>query len=628
MRTKRTKRTFWLTINKTTVPETVPLGTLVIVLASICQNKRTFLTEPTFGVLLRLFHRATRRRPARLRARTAAVLPCAPMAADAFSATEIPPQLMDQRWRLSNLYYIKTKMDGHIAEEVHFEPNIVQQTIYQRLADGYRKVIILKPRKLGVTTGITTWMLDKTLYQPNNVCRTIAHRRETAGEIFNDGPLFSFERIDPILVPERKAGSTRELSFKNGSKYTIEVEARGVTPTVLHFTEAAYNEDQKKMEDSMESLPKEAMCIVESTANGRGNWFERTYTQAMEALERGEVPEWYPMFFAWFQDPNNRLPYDPATTVFYNPIDVNEMKARFPFLDNEQLLFWDRKKYALGHRLPELYPSTWREAFIFSTGKVYGDEFREELNMAPMMRFEDYRLCMDYGQTNPLAITLIHRDADDNFILFDEFYRTNAPLAEVRRWLEIHAKEKVDKQGYIHFDYCDPSIFIENQVDDIQVRAGDSPRKHRYSIADELRKKHKIILRRGTQNDIPAGLQRVKDYLKFDHERTHPFRRDSAGNRMRGAPRFFITQNCVNTKTEFETYCWPKDPAGALNQHSYEVPVKKNDHLMDCIRYTLLSWTEHEKAPPQPRPPVNTIAFIEQENRFMSQVRGAGAGAY
>lgn len=540
---------------------------------------------------------------------------------------DIPPELLDRQYRLNNLYYIKTKMDEHLAEEVMFQPNSVQQTIYQRIEDGYRRIIILKPRKLGVTTGITTYMLDKTLYEPNNICRTIAHRRETAGEIFTDGPLFSFERLDPALIPSKKASSTRELAFANGSKYSIDVEARGVTPNVLHFTEAAYNEDQKKMEDSMESLPLQALCIVESTANGRGDWFETTFSKAMEAIERGETPEWCPLFFAWFQDPNNRMKFDPATTVFYYPLDVQEMKARFPFLDNDQLLFWDRKRHALGTRLPELYPSTWKEAFIFSTGKVYGNEFRDELNIVPMMRFREYRLCMDYGQTNPLAITLMHRDADDNFIVFDEFYRTNAPLAEVRKWLELHAPEKVDKHGYIHFDYCDPSIFNENQVEDVQIRPGQPVAKHRYSIADELRKKHKIILRRGTQNDMAVGLQRVKDYLKFDMTRVHPFRRDSNGNRMIGAPRLYITENCVETKGEFEKYCWPKDPAGALNKHSYEVPVKKYDHLMDCIRYTLLSWTQHETAPALPPPPENTIAYIEREAKFMELLQGA-ASAY
>lgn len=539
----------------------------------------------------------------------------------------LDPRLLDQRYRLSNLYYIRTKMTDPatgklIEEEVHFEPNQVQRTIYQRIEDGYKRIIILKPRKLGITTGIGEYCLDRTLYTKNFVCRTIAHRRETAGELFEDIINYSFERIRKELIPyEQRAASSKELAFNNGSRYSIDVEARGLTPTFLHMTEVAYFEDERKMIDTLLSLPRGAVCVAESTANGKGNWFEKTFMKAWNQMRRGEVPEWYPMFFAWFDDPNNRLPYDPAQHTLYFPAECAEMRARFPHLDDEQIFWWDRQKWELGDELPEKFPSTPEEAFIFSTGKVYGNEFREELNVIPPVRYDDYRICMDYGQTNPLAITLIHRDYDDNFILFDEFYQRNANLADVRKWLEEHCPEKVDKNGYIHFDYCDPSIFNDTQIDNVVVRPGQPIKKHRHSIADEFKKEHKIILRRGTQNDIPTGLKRVKDLLRFDITRRHPFKRDTRGQPIQGAPRFFITENCVNARMEFDMYVWPKDPSGALTKHSYEVPKKDNDHLMDCIRYTLLSWTSNDSPPPEPPPPPNTIAYIKNELEAIDQMR-------
>lgn len=528
------------------------------------------------------------------------------------------PELLDQKWRLSNLYYIRTKMEDEngrlIEEEVHFEPNQVQQTIYQRIEDGYKRIIILKPRKLGITTGIGEYCLDRTLYTKNFVCRTIAHRRETAGELFEDIVNYSFERIkEELILYEQRAASSKELAFTNGSRYSVDVEARGLTPTFLHMTEVAYFEDERKMQDTLLSLPRTAVCVAESTANGKGNWFERTFMRAWEQMKRGETPEWYPMFFAWFDDPNNRLHYNSTIHTLYYPSECAEMKARFPQLDEDQIFWWDRQKWELGDDLPEKFPSTPDEAFIFSTGKVYGNEFRRELNVIPPVRFEDYRICMDYGQTNPLAITCIHRDSDDNFILFQEFYRRNAPLADVRKWLELYCPEKVDKNGFITFDYCDPSIFNETQIENVVVRPGQIAPKHKYSIADEFRKEHKIILKRGTQNNMQAGLKRVKDMMKFDATRVHPFRRDSRGLRMVGSPRFFITENCEATLDEVDKYVWPRDPSGQLNKHSYEVPKKENDHALDCVRYTLLSWTASEYHAPEPPPPVNTIAYLQRE---------------
>lgn len=527
------------------------------------------------------------------------------------------PELLDPKFRLSNLYYIRTKMEDEngklIEEEVHFEPNAVQQTIYQRIEDGYNRVIILKPRKLGVTTGIAEYCLDKTLYTKNFVCRTIAHRRETAGELFEDIVNYSFERIRPELIPyDQKAASSKELAFTNGSRYSIDVEARGLTPTFLHMTEVAYFDDERKMQDTLLSLPRTATCVAESTANGKGNWFERTFMRAWEQMKRGETPEWYPLFFAWFDDPNNRMHFDPAVHTLYYPLECAEMRARFPQLDDDQIFWWDRQKWELGDDLPEKFPSTPEEAFIFSTGKVYGNEFRKEINVIPPISFSDYRLCMDYGQTNPLAITCIHRDADDNFIQFREFYMRNAPFETVRKWLETHCPEKVEKDGWITFEYCDPSIFNETQIQQVTIRPGQPVPKHKYSIADEF-KKHKIRFKRGTQNDVLAGIKVVKNLLKFDPSRKHPFRRDSRGMPMMGAPRFFITEDCVNTLQEVDLYVWPKDPSGALNQHSYEAPVKKNDHIMDCWKYTLMSWTAGEEAVPEPPPPPNTIAYLQNE---------------
>jgi|GEM_PF-2711633 len=527
------------------------------------------------------------------------------------------PQLLDQKWRLSNLYYIRTKMeDEHgklIEEEVHFEPNIVQQTIYQRIEDGYNRIIILKPRKLGITTGIGEYCLDRTLYTKNFVCRTIAHRRETAGELFEDIINYSFERILSELIPyDQKAASSKELAFSNGSRYSIDVEARGLTPTFLHMTEVAYFEDERKMQDTLLSLPRTATCVAESTANGKGNWFERTFMRAWEQLQRGETPEWYPMFFAWFDDPNNRMKFNSTLHTLYHPIECAEMKARFPQLDEDQIFWWDRQKWELGADLPEKFPSTPEEAFIFSTGKVYGNEFREELNIIPPMSFADYRICMDYGQTNPLAITCIHRDYDDNFIQFREFYMRNAPLETVRTWLETYCPEKVGKDGWITFEYCDPSVFNETQIDQVTIRPGQAIPKHKHSIADEF-KKHKIRLKRGTQNNVQAGIKIVKDLLKFDITRKHPFKRDSLGLPLQGSPRFFITSDCDATRKEVDTYVWPKDPSGGLNKHSYENPKKENDHIMDCWKYTLMSWLAGSEPATVAAPPPNTIEYLQRE---------------
>jgi len=490
--------------------------------------------------------------------------------------------IMNPYWRLTNLYWIRTKMAGHEGKTVVFTPNRVQKKIYQAIEDGWNRIIILKPRKLGITTAVSLYLLDKAMYSPNMMCRTIAHRKQTVTELFNDIARFAFDRIPVELKPEEKYTTRSELEFKGtGSKYSIDVEARGMTPTFLHFSEIAYVDDEGKLEDTLESLPRTACGIAESTANGPSGWFHKTFMDNWQALQNGQKPEWLPLFYAWYDDPNNAMPIPKGSEFFY-PDDVEKQRASYKNYDGselttEQLFWWDRKKFNLGNRLPELYPSTPEEAFIFSTGRVY-PEFVEGLHVIPPVKYENFYVALDWGQTNPLAITLIHQDPDGNFILFDEFYQAECPIEVACKWLK--------KRGIRKVHYPDPSIFHKNQVK-AQIKGGEMG-EHRFSIADEFQR-HGITLLRGTQNDIPAGIVRVKEYLRFDPERPHPFQRDEFSNTRKGSPRLFITENCKNAIMEFHKYRWPKDPTGALNQEKYERPVAKDDHLCDCIRYTLLS---------------------------------------
>jgi hypothetical protein len=174
--------------------------------------------------------------------------------------------------------------------------------------DKVRRIIELKSRKFGTTTGWCIDSLDEAAYGKHNwQAVTMAHTADKSSEIFNDIVKFAWDRIHPELRPRKKYNTRTELDFSDtrGSKYIITNDVKGATPNRLHVTEAAYFPKDESIIESFNALPDDALGIAESTAKGMGNWFEMTFTEAWTAKKKQDH-EWYAIFHPWFEDPNTR----------------------------------------------------------------------------------------------------------------------------------------------------------------------------------------------------------------------------------------------------------------------------------------------------------------------------------
>jgi hypothetical protein len=118
------------------------------------------------------------------------------------------------------------------------------------------------------------------------------------------------------------------------------------------------------------------------------------------------------------------------------------------------------------------------------------------------------------------------------------------------------------------FSYADPSVFNKYQ-------AGID------SIA-ELYQREGVQLY-AANNDVKAGIMRIKQLLKIDPNHKHPLTGEL------GSPRIFVVASkCLPFIEEIKTYKWKDMKAGSPND-PVEVPVKKNDHAMDMMKYFVLS---------------------------------------
>jgi phage terminase large subunit len=100
------------------------------------------------------------------------------------------------------------------------------------------------------------------------------------------------------------------------------------------------------------------------------------------------------------------------------------------------------------------------------------------------------------------------------------------------------------------------------------------------------------------QNSVVAGLQRVKGLLVDQ--------------------RLAITVNCENLIDQFRKYRWQTAKRG--ENEGVEAPVKKDDHLLDALRYAVMSRPRVEGREVENKVPLAVRLLEEDAGRIQSKV--------
>lgn len=153
--------------------------------------------------------------------------------------------------------------------------------------DDHRFCIISKFRQGGLTTVTVIWALWRCLFKLDETLMVVSKTdREAiaAGEIVKR----AIEELPSWMAPEMSKNNDHQKIFLDtGCKlffYTPEA-ARGRAITYLIIDEAAFIPNMDKFwYDIFPTINTGGNCIVVSTVNGVGNWYEKTYHEA----ERGE----------------------------------------------------------------------------------------------------------------------------------------------------------------------------------------------------------------------------------------------------------------------------------------------------------------------------------------------------
>jgi phage terminase large subunit-like protein len=209
------------------------------------------------------------------------------------------------------------------------------------------------------------------------------------------------------------------------------------------------------------------------------------------------------------------------------------------------------------HRVLAEYSDEERQArksgmFVHFAGLVYS-EFDPERHVRPSLTdFPDEVEVfggIDPGLRHMAAVVFCFLDPDDNLVVFDEIALQGQTISEVCKEIDLRLERwNVRPRWWV----IDPASRNKNN---------QTGRSDQMEFAD-----HGIFTSPG-QNAVRPGINKVKERLR--------------------AGKLQITADCPELISEFKKYRWSSPKRS--EDDAKERPVKRDDHLLDALRYVVMS---------------------------------------
>jgi len=199
-------------------------------------------------------------------------------------------------------------------------------------------------------------------------------------------------------------------------------------------------------------------------------------------------------------------------------------------------------------------------SFMQQHGTIFKGAFTKANIIPPVVNSDKWPLYQkwgcgagfDHGYTNPTAVPLCLFDAEGRIVVIDEYYETGRLIKENAKELQAWFK-RVKIPEYI---LADPSIRAKDPI------SGGSIHQE-YS-------ENGLFMALGN-NDVDAGIARLRGRFKTGM--------------------LLVASNCEKLIWELERYQYSKyvNRKTAERNNTKEQPLKKNDHLIDALRYFVMS---------------------------------------
>jgi len=308
----------------------------------------------------------------------------------------------DRKWYIENFLKIRDKRALIIPFTLNKAQNIVNDIIERDEREGKpKRYIVLKARQMGLSTLFEGLIFQDTSTNENKNSLIIAHEEGASSNLFNMSKLY-YDYIPDVIKPMKKYANGKVLQFENPTNDDAEKAAnpglrskisiatagagevgRSATYHNIHASEVAFFPDaQTTMLGLLQAVPDQpnTMVVLESTANGVGDWFHDMWMKA----ERGEN-EFTPIFLPWFIQPEYTRPFrsDAEREQFVQEVDAISTNAQgeqvrtyeWELMQKHELTYeqlhwrrWTIKNKCQGDEIlfMQEYPCTPEESFISS----------------------------------------------------------------------------------------------------------------------------------------------------------------------------------------------------------------------------------------------------------------------
>lgn len=218
---------------------------------------------------------------------------------------------LDYRYWTANYHWIVNKEQ----KPVRFARNIAQGMlleIWSEFEEQARAIHVqnLKARRLGVSTETEAATQHRFQFHPYSNCVVASSNPDKSVQMAKMID-FSLGKQPWWLLPTPTKQSKNMIAEFGDIHTTLTIQAgnqftgvaRGATPSVVHLSELASWVDAESLVDA--ALYRaiidhpDVFCIMESTAEGRGNWWHRTWEQNKKDWDRGRGRV-RPVFLPWY----------------------------------------------------------------------------------------------------------------------------------------------------------------------------------------------------------------------------------------------------------------------------------------------------------------------------------------